>query len=151
MAKLAWSRDLETGIEVIDQQHRMIVDYINKLDDARASGQKNDVVARVIGDLVDYTVSHFAFEESLQEEAKYPYLKAHKRVHDIFVRRVGEYQERFKLGEDISGELHRLMFNWLFSHIQGDDADYVASVQSNLGKQDEFVAAKKGLFARLFA
>ncbi len=151
MAKLAWSRDLETGIEVIDQQHRAIVDYINKLDDARTSGQKDQVVAKVIGDLVDYTVSHFAFEESMQEEAKYPFRKAHKKVHDIFVKRVGEYQERSRLGEDVSEELHRLMFNWLFNHIKSDDADYVAAVQGNLARQDEFIAARKGFFARLFA
>ncbi len=151
MAKLAWSQDLETGIEVIDQQHKMIVDYINKLDDARASGQRNPIIAKVISDLVDYTVSHFAFEESMQEEARYPFLKAHKKVHDIFVKRVGEFQERFEKGEDISEELHRLMFNWLFNHIKSDDADYVASVHSNLARQDEFIATKKGFFARLFA
>ena len=91
MEKLAWSEDLNTGIDVIDRQHKAIVDYINKLHDARASGHKNEVVAKVIGDLVDYTASHFAFEESMQEEAKYPYLKAHKKVHDLFVKRVSEY------------------------------------------------------------
>ncbi len=150
MAKLEWSRDLNTGIEVIDNQHRMIVAYINQLDDARSGGHKPDAIAKVIDDLVEYTVSHFAFEESLQEEAKYPFLKAHKRVHDLFVKRVNEYQERFKVGEDIAEELHQLMFNWLFVHIKHDDADYVASVKSNLTRQDEFIAKKKGFFARLF-
>ena len=150
MAKLVWSADLDTGISVIDKQHKVIVDYINRLDDSRSSGYRKEAVAKVIDELVDYTVSHFAFEESMQEEAKYPFLKAHKRVHDLFVKRVAEYQERFRLGEDISEELHNLMFNWLFSHIQHDDADYVASVKSNLAKQEEFVEKKRGLFGRLF-
>jgi len=150
MATLAWSTDLNTGIEIIDKQHKVIVDYINQLDHARTSGHEKDAIAKVIDDLVDYTISHFAFEESLQEEAKYPFLKAHKKVHELFVKRVNEYQERFKLGEDISEELHKLMFNWLFSHIKRDDADYVASVQSNMAQQDDFIEKKKGLFARLF-
>lgn len=150
MAKLIWSLDLDTGISVIDKQHRRIVDYINQLDDARTSGHQKENIAKVIDELVEYTVSHFAFEESMQEEAKYPFLKAHKRVHDLFVRRAAEYQERFRLGEDISEELHKLMFNWLFTHIKHDDADYVASVKNNLAKQEEFVEKKRGLFARLF-
>ncbi len=151
MAKLVWNMDLNTGIEIIDKQHKALVDYINQLDDARISGHTKEAVAKVIDDLVDYAVSHFAFEESMQEEARYPYLKAHKRVHELFVKRVAEYQERFKQNEDISEELHKLMFNWLFTHIKHDDADYVASVKSNLALQDDFIARKKGFFSRLFS
>jgi hemerythrin len=151
MAKLKWSADLNTGIEVIDKQHKVIVDYINQLDDARATGLKKEAVGKVIDDLADYTTSHFSFEESMQEEAKYPFLKAHQKVHELFVRRVAEYQNRFKKGEDISEELHSLMFNWLYGHIKSDDADYIASVKQNLSQHEAFIEKKKGLFSRLFS
>lgn len=151
MAKLAWSAELDTGIDVIDKQHRVIVDYINQLDDARTSGHKREVVGDVIGELIDYTISHFGFEESMQEEARYPFSKAHKKVHELFVKRVSDYQERFKRGEDVSEELHKLMFHWLFSHIKSDDEDYVASVRDNLAHQDDFIESKKGFFGRLFS
>ena len=149
MGKLTWSTDLDTGIDVIDKQHRRIVDYINELHDARTSGHKKEDIAHVIGELVDYTLSHFTFEESMQEEAHYPFLKAHKKVHDLFVKRVAEYQERFKLGEDISEELNNLLVTWLYNHIKRDDADYVESVKKNL-QQNDFVEKKKGFFGRLF-
>lgn len=151
MGKLEWSADLDTGIEVIDKQHRRIVDYINELHDARTSGHKQEDVGKVIDELVDYTLSHFAFEESLQEEANYPFLKAHKKVHDLFVKRVGEYQERFKLGEDVSEELNNLLVTWLFNHIKRDDADYVTAVKSNMAEHEAFVEKKKGFFGRLFS
>lgn len=149
MAKLIWSADLDTGINVIDKQHRRIVDYINQLHDARTSGHQHEDVAKVIDDLVDYTLSHFAFEESMQEEANYPFLKGHKRVHDLFVNRVSQYQERFKLGEDVSEELNNLLVNWLYNHIKRDDADYVEMVKHNIA-QGDFVEKKKGFFGRLF-
>jgi len=57
-------------------------------------------------DCVDYTLSHFAFEESLQEEAGYAYCKPHKKVHELFARKVSEYQERMDLGDDVAEELH---------------------------------------------
>ena len=62
-------------------------------------------VAEVIDELVDYTMSHFAFEEELMEEAGYPFCAAHKRVHEIFGKRVSEYRLRFQAGEDITDTL----------------------------------------------
>jgi hemerythrin len=150
MGKFVWTAQLEIGIEVIDKQHRRIVEYINQLDDARSSGHPREEIGKVVSELVDYTLSHFAFEESMQEEAGYPFIKAHKKVHDLFAQRVSEYQARFDRGEDVSKELNSLLVTWLFNHIKRDDADYVESVKSNLTRQNEFVEKKKGFFSRLF-
>ncbi len=126
-----WSPDLNTGIDVIDRQHQRILDYINQLEETK---QHNDrqVIKQVLEDLVDYTQSHFAFEESLQEEAGYKYAKPHQKVHQLFIRRIGEYQERFALGQDITEELHQVLVSWLINHIRRDDADYVGAVKQNM-------------------
>lgn len=128
---ITWTEDLDTRIDVIDKQHRRIVDYINDLEVAHASGNKESV-RRVLDDLIDYTMSHFAFEESLQEEAGYKYAKPHKKVHDLFVRRVNDYVERFKLGEDVTDSLHQMLTSWLINHIKRDDADYVGAVRASM-------------------
>lgn len=128
---IEWTLDLNTGIEVIDKQHRRIVDYINFLEIAHEK-QNREAIGQVLDDLVDYTLSHFAFEESLQEEAGYKYCKPHKRVHELFVRRVNEYQERFRLGDDVAAEIHKMLSTWLVSHIKRDDADYVDAVKTNM-------------------
>ena len=128
---IKWTDDLNTAIEVIDKQHMRIVDYINDLENAHQK-QDKEAVRQVLDDLVDYTLSHFAFEESLQEEAGYKYCKPHKKVHELFVRRVNEYMEPFKLGDDVSAEIHKLLSSWLINHIKRDDADYVAAVKANM-------------------
>jgi hemerythrin len=128
---IAWTNDLNTGIDVIDRQHRRIVDYINNLEIANAQ-QDLELIGKVLDDLVDYTLSHFAFEESLQEEAEYKFCKPHKKVHELFVRRVNEYVERFKLGDDVTAEIHKMLSNWLINHIKRDDADYVSAVKANM-------------------
>jgi len=128
---ILWTDDLNTGIDVIDKQHRRIVDYINDLELAKAK-QDREAVGKVLDELVDYTLSHFAFEESLQEEAGYKYCKPHKKVHDLFVRRVNDYLERFRLGDDIVDEIHHMLTSWLINHIRRDDADYVAAVRANM-------------------
>ncbi|MEB1608674.1 hemerythrin [Xanthomonas campestris] len=131
MALLVWQDDLNTGIEVIDHQHRRIVEMINHLHAAQASLQRL-AVAEVIDELIDYTLSHFAFEEELMEEAGYPFSLAHKRVHEVFGKRVGDYRLRFQAGEDVSDELRSMLSRWLFNHIRGDDQAYAPQVIAHL-------------------
>ena len=132
MAYLHWSSDLDTGIESIDKQHQRIVDYVNELNSANSSGDMA-ITNRVLNELVDYTITHFAFEEELQEKAGYPFLKAHKRVHEIFAKRVAEFQKRAAAGENVAPEVLSMLKIWLVNHIKGDDADYAPSVKAMLG------------------
>lgn len=149
---ISWTPELDTGIDVIDQQHRRIVDFINDLEAAQVMKDKKKI-REVINDCVDYTLSHFAFEESLQEEAGYQYCKPHKKVHELFTRKVSEYQERMQLGDDISEELHAMLARWLVNHIKRDDADYVGAVKANMQgviKEKEEKQETAGWFRRFF-
>lgn len=131
MSYLAWTDALNTGIEVIDNQHRRIVEMINQLHDAN-QGHSREAVGEVIENLVDYTLSHFAFEESLMEDAGYEFLRAHKRVHELFIKRVSEFKMRFQAGEDVAVDLNGLLSRWLFNHIKSDDSAYVGAVRGNM-------------------
>ncbi len=128
MPHLIWTDNLDTGIEVIDIQHKRIVDYINKLDDARITNDKI-IIGDVIDALIDYTISHFGFEEALMEDAGYEFARPHKKVHELFIRRVDELRERFRNGDEILDELQSLLTRWLFSHIKHDDASYVDAIK----------------------
>ncbi len=146
MAYIGWSDVLETGIDVIDDQHRRIVEYINELHDARLTGDQQKI-GGVIDELVDYTVSHFAFEESLMEQAGYPFLAPHKKVHELFINKVNGFIERYQGGEDVSGDLLNMLQRWLVNHIKSEDGDYVDVVQKNI---KSIRKGKSGLLGRMF-
>ncbi|MDR2128756.1 MAG: bacteriohemerythrin [Burkholderiaceae bacterium] len=131
MTRLVWTKDLDTGIAEIDSQHRRIVDYINKLYELRNSPDR-EALGEVIGETVDYTMSHFAFEESLLESAGYLFVGPHKKVHELFTRRVSEYQTRFQAGENVTVDLHGLLSRWLFNHIRNEDHGYIDAVKAYL-------------------
>ena len=101
MPRMVWQDDLNTGIKVIDNQHRRIVEMINHLHDAMAHRDRQEI-GDILDELVDYTLSHFTFEESLMEDAGYEFTRAHKRVHEVFVKRVSDYRLRFRAGEDMA-------------------------------------------------
>ena len=149
MEIIQWSPTLETGIDVIDQQHKRIVDYINALRIAQGKGDRG-AVAKTIDDVIDYTQSHFGFEEALMEEAGYPLLNAHKRVHELFIRRVAVLNQRFKSGEDIAQDLHNVLARWLITHIQTEDRHYVGAVKEKMVGVVADPNRRKGLLARFF-
>ena len=129
VALLIWQDDLNTGVEVIDHQHMRIVEMLNHLHVAQKSLEQV-AVAEVIDELVDYTMSHFAFEEALIENAGYLFAGPHKKVHELFTRKVAEMQSRFDAGEDVTRELHGMLSRWLFNHIRNEDHGYIDSVKA---------------------
>ncbi len=123
--------DLETGIPEVDTQHKRIVHLVNQMQEARMN-KDMEAVASVITEMVDYTLSHFAFEEALMEDAGYRFLSPHRRVHELFAKKIPEFQARFEAGEDITEELHTMLVRWLYNHIRGDDQGYVESIKKFL-------------------
>lgn len=134
---ITWTSDLDTGIEAIDNQHKRIVNCINQLENAIKQHDRLSV-EQVLVELLDYTVSHFVFEENLLEEAGYKLAKPHKAMHDIFVKRIEMYQQRYNAGEDVAEELHGMLCTWLLHHIKRDDmAAFHPPVTDMISDKDE--------------
>ena len=78
MALISWSSMLSTGISEQDTQHKKLIDLINQLNDAMQAGHGNDIMGKVLSELVNYTVFHFGYEEKLMAQHKYEDTPAHK-------------------------------------------------------------------------
>lgn len=131
MSYIIWSDSLATGINVIDNQHKRIINYINMLTDAKDLNS-SEITGDVLTELVDYTLSHFAFEESLMDDAGYSAAAIHKRTHNAFREKIQDYQRRNDAGDDINTELYQLLNVWLMGHIAEDDNSYVPTVKENI-------------------
>jgi hemerythrin len=131
MQHVTWNQNWNTGIQVIDAQHHRIVHYINQLRDAIQDDDRT-VVEEVLDDLVDYTLSHFAFEESLQAQAEYEYFDEHKKTHDRFAGQVADYQARVVAGEDVTRDLLDDLQDWLINHITHEDMNYVSVAKEKM-------------------
>lgn len=119
---ISWKPDYEIGIPEIDRQHMRLVELINNLYEAMENGTTAET-EKVLRGLVDYTVTHFAAEEKLQERHAYPGQEAHKKLHAALVVEVLGYLERFQAGEPgVEASLMWFMKDWLLDHIKTQDA-----------------------------
>ena len=134
METLNWTADLSIGIELIDDQHRCIVDYINRLNQAREGNDKK-AIGGVLAGLSDYTLSHFGFEEAVMKAARFGGLSQHRRTHERFARQLAEFGHRYALGEEVTTEVLDTLNKWLLNHIKREDRDYMDAVKAALSPQ----------------
>ncbi len=121
---ITWQPMFETGVPLIDEQHRKLVGMINRLDDALKQGESgiHREIGRVLEALVEYTQKHFADEEKIQEEISYAGLKKHKEQHNDLKKQIIAVLLRLKKGGTINAcELKAFLQNWLINHILTED------------------------------
>ena len=58
---MKWVPEYNTGIDVIDDQHRRILDYINEIDAIDVNTDR-ERVKQILENIIDYTQSHFTYE-----------------------------------------------------------------------------------------
>lgn len=148
-------KEFLTGIEAVDNQHQRLVDMVTQLDQVRRTSypsmdKKQNAVGNVVSEMIDYTISHFAFEESLMDDAQYKFFNAHKRIHELLIKRAGEYKERWLSGEDIADELYDVLHRWLFNHIRNDDRAFAPSVKKRMAALDKSNSGWLGLLLKRF-
>lgn len=128
-----WTHDLNTGIEIIDSQHKMLCYYINAL--YRTSlGSDSSSIADIVGYLKLYTATHFSTEEQYFANSSYPETVAHKKIHVKFVEKVSQVQADLQAGRiSVSDDLLKFLKDWLLNHIRITDHQYVPFVKSRMG------------------
>jgi hemerythrin len=130
MPRFHWTDDYKIGISAIDSQHARIVEYLNALDKVLA-GKDKASIEHVLEELIDYTRTHFVFEEDMLEQADFPSLAEHRQGHAHFIKNITEFQKRAAAGEDIAQELLTMLQRWLVAHILNDDVEYAALVKKS--------------------
>jgi hemerythrin len=121
------SKDMETGVEKIDTQHKELINRINSLLEIEDKPASEEKTQKTIDYLGEYVVKHFSDEEELQVKSKYPGYAEHKKKHDLFVEEFSQLKSEFA-GKSHSMEfamkLNSSLITWIVKHIKGDDVEF---------------------------
>ena len=125
-----WTPEYSVNIATIDNQHRELVNILNRLFVAVAKREGEKVIAGILDALMSYTQTHFTLEERLMAQAKYKDLPAHKEEHKKLIGQLDHLCKKH-LVEDkpIYFEMLSFLKTWLKEHIQGVDKKYSAALQ----------------------
>lgn len=128
-----FTKDLETGNPLIDQEHRELIDAINKLLDACRKGQGRNEIAKTAQFMQSYTAKHFSDEERLQVQSRYPEYVKHRGYHEAFKKTIAELVQKVSTqGASVAlvGELNTTLAGWLINHIKVEDKKLAAYLRS---------------------
>ncbi|WP_300555244.1 bacteriohemerythrin [Desulfovibrio sp.] len=125
-----WTPNMDLGINDIDSQHRLLVDYINDLHSAMTNNSSAQEMLGILRKLRDYTSTHFRDEEKHFVHSDYPSTKEHLQIHREFEAKVNEVEQGIKQGTiTLSMDLLSFLKDWLVQHIMGMDAQYAPYVK----------------------
>lgn len=127
-----WTKDLETGNTLIDQEHKQLFEAINSLLNACNAGKGRAELEKTTKFLYDYTTKHFSDEEKLQVQYQYPDYTNHRQYHESFKKVVAEISAQLKTeGPTVAlvGKVNSSITGWLLNHIKKEDVKVAAHIK----------------------
>lgn len=121
------TKEMETGIPEVDEQHRELVSKVNNLIALKEKGITEEETKKTLDFLAEYAVMHFKTEEDLMTRCVYPACYLHEGQHKFFVDKFLAFKHRFENeghSDVLSTELNTFLVSWLINHIKVSDMDF---------------------------
>lgn len=124
---LNWSNKLSVGVDLIDEQHKMLIQRLNDMSRAIEFNKGPGEIVRTLEFLIEYTDFHFSAEERYMKEHGYPGLEKHITKHEEFTGTLANLENDFKeegATNLLAHSLDTFLINWLINHISGVDIEF---------------------------
>ena len=131
MGDLVWNPEWDTGVELIDQQHRQLLAKFDELLRVLQVKGQDRHFGSLLTFLADYAEMHLSSEETLMAEVAFPELARHRAIHDEMRSRVKSLLEDHGTSSDlITFELLEFLTHWLINHISVEDRRLAQHIRS---------------------
>ena len=120
-----WGAALDVGVTNMNDEHKIILQFMNQLYDQSAAGADKSTLSETINKLEKATIAHFSDEENYMKSIAFPKFCMHKITHQDLLQKFAYHKANFENG---NGEIPKAFFDflllWLSTHIQGIDRKY---------------------------
>ena len=125
MAFGEWDDTYSVNVKEIDEQHKKLVDMINRLHSSMNDGTASSIVSEILTGMAAYTDYHFCTEEEYFEKFDLREKDIHIAEHINFKNKVKEFTEKYEQNPmALTIEVMYFLSDWLKKHIQGTDKNY---------------------------
>jgi hemerythrin len=117
---MKWKDDYATGVQRIDEDHKMIFKMAEDFRAALDVGRGDAVYSVLLESLSLYCRGHFGFEERCMEKFRCPVAEKNKEAHGRFLENFSEFQKRYAASGYDYTDARRLVDTvdqWLDDHI----------------------------------
>lgn len=132
METVTWSARYETGIDIIDEQHRELFRRIDMLTLSLYEGEGKIELKNLLEYLETYVTEHFKTEKVLLSQRGYPDLEKHLEQHREFISSFAEIRREYaERGPDsyLAIRVEKQVKGWWQTHVLETDMRYVPYVR----------------------
>ena len=132
MELITWDHKYDTGIEVLDNQHKQLIEMTNELYNACMKGDKllSDLFKETMHHMVEYVHFHFSAELKFMKSINYPGYHDHKLMHDKLIKDILAAAKDAKDDKKfVPNNFVRILRDWIIGHIAVYDKDYALYVK----------------------
>ncbi len=133
MAYFEWDNDYTVGIKTMDNQHKNLIDIINKLHSSMSSDFDNEVLQSAMSELEYYAAYHFTVEEGIMRHNDFPELSSHIEEHKKYIQALQNIRLQIverKSESMIIIKLEDFLRKWWVNHIINLDKKYGSYITS---------------------
>ncbi len=118
-----FTNDCLIGIPEIDKEHEHLFELLNATNAALhvANADVAVITSRLLNELYEYAITHFAHEEAYMLEIDDPELERQVAEHEAFREKVTSTLSAGDLTLDTAKDLLAFLAKWLYRHILGSD------------------------------
>jgi hemerythrin len=120
---ITWNEETHgVGVAEIDQQHRWLMDIINRMEKALDGAADAATLKSILDELVQFTEFHFFTEEHYMRRHGYPDEAPHREGHHHLVDQLLELKGDFGLRDKAQARgAIQFLESWLLMHIHHAD------------------------------
>ena len=90
---IQWNEKYSTGVDEIDDQHKEIINQLNRFHEAITSGLGKEAITDILEFTARYAESHFSYEEDCMNRYRCPVALQNEKAHRKFTERFREIRE----------------------------------------------------------
>lgn len=129
-----WNSTMETGQPLMDAEHRIMVMLFRKLDVALKTHQTEATLNHICQELKRCVEFHFASEENIMRETRYPEFAAHQIIHTELLMKLNEFVSKIVNHREFHDDLLDFLYKWLIEHIAKEDQQVAEHVRNSMNR-----------------
>lgn len=138
MVIFPWDKNLEIGVQLIDEQHKQLLESVNAFFISYKCGNPHAHVRDCLAFLQRFALYHFQAEEAFQVECGFPQYRSHQAKHKYIQTQIKFHATKLEasgFSKESVDEFHDFIHQSIIKHMTHEDVEFARYYREHAANQ----------------